>query len=75
MELVNDGLVGPIAPMKLNLGVIPMFAPKKAIDKYFIEPVGIAGLNTIRSNIGGTFLASFVLLAIGCLTSAPMGLS
>ena len=68
MELVIRGLVGPIALMMLALGTIPMFAPRKAVDKHFIEPVGIAGLNTIRSMIGGTFLASFVMLVIGLAT-------
>jgi vacuolar-type H+-ATPase subunit I/STV1 len=68
MDLVIIGLVGLVALMMLALGVIPMFTPKKAVEKYHVKPDDIVGLNLLRSMIGGSFIANLVLIVLGLLT-------
>lgn len=67
MEIVIQSLVGLAALMLTGLGVMSMFAPRKMVGNFAIEPIGTAGLSTIRSVIGGLFLSSVALLAVGLL--------
>jgi hypothetical protein len=67
MELIIQSLVGLAALMLTGLGVMSMFAPRKMVGNFAIEPIGTAGLSTIRSVIGGLFLSSVALLAVGLL--------
>lgn len=67
MELIIQTLVGLAALMLTGLGVMSMFAPRKMVSNFAIEPIGTAGLSTIRSVIGGLFLSSVALLAVGLL--------
>ncbi|WP_299667812.1 DUF4345 family protein [uncultured Ruegeria sp.] len=59
--------------MLSGLGIMSMFAPRRMVANFAIEPVGTAGLNTIRSVIGGLFLASVALLVIGLTTGQTLG--
>lgn len=56
-----------------GLGTMSMFAPRRMIANFAIEPVGAHGLSTIRSVIGGLFLASVALLVIGLTTGQTLG--
>ncbi|WP_136659324.1 DUF4345 family protein [Nitratireductor sp. XY-223] len=73
MELTFQILVGVATLMLAGLGTMSMFAPKRMVGNFAIEPVGTAGLSTIRSVIGGLFLASVALLAIGLVTGQTLG--
>ncbi|MDA4846065.1 DUF4345 family protein [Hoeflea poritis] len=73
MELTFQILVGAAALMLAGLGTMSMFAPKRMVGNFAIEPIGTAGLSTIRSVIGGLFLASVALLAIGLATGQTFG--
>ncbi len=68
MELVINGLIVVVALVMLALGILPMFAPKKAVGRHYIDLIGPAGLNTMRSMIGGSFIANFFILTIGLVT-------
>ncbi|UAB88183.1 DUF4345 family protein [Ruegeria sp. SCSIO 43209] len=59
--------------MLSGLGIMSMFAPRRMVANFAIEPVGTAGLSTIRSVIGGLFLASVTLLVIGLTTGQTLG--
>lgn len=59
--------------MLSGLGIMSMFAPRRMVANFAIEPVGSAGLSTIRSVIGGLFLASVALLVIGLTTGQTLG--
>ncbi len=59
--------------MLSGLGIMSMFAPRRMVANFAIEPVGTAGLSTIRSVIGGLFLASVALLVIGLTTGQTLG--
>jgi len=68
MDITLQILVGIATIMLSWLGIMSMFAPQKMVTNFSIEPVGKAGLNTIRSVFGGLFLASVAILVLG-LTS------
>lgn len=72
MQLTFQILVGLATLMLLGLGTMSMFAPKRMVGNFAIEPVGTAGLSTIRSVIGGLFLASVAMLAIGLVTGQTL---
>ncbi|USD64292.1 DUF4345 family protein [Vibrio sp. SCSIO 43136] len=65
MDTTLQILVGLATVMLSGLGLMSMFAPQKMVANFALEPVGSAGLNTIRSIIGGLFLASVTVLAMG----------
>ena len=73
MELTLQILVGLATLMLMGLGTMSMFAPRRMVKNFAIEPVGTAGLSTIRSVIGGLFLASVAMLAFGLLTGQTLG--
>lgn len=68
MDITLQILVGLATLMLSGLGIMSMFAPQKMVTNFSVEPVGKAGLNTIRSVMGGLFLASVTILVLG-LTS------
>lgn len=68
MDITLQILVGLATAMLSGLGIMSMFAPQKMVTNFSVEPVGKAGLNTIRSVMGGLFLASVTILVLG-LTS------
>ncbi len=68
MENILQILVGLAGLMLLGLGTMSMFAPKRMIKNFAIEPIGVAGLSTIRAMIRGLFLASVALVISGLLT-------
>jgi len=59
--------------MLTMLGVMSMFAPKKMLSNFALEPVGNAGMNTVRSVIGGFFLAAVTMLVFSQITSQTLG--
>lgn len=73
MELTFQILVGLATLMLAGLGTMSMFAPRRMVNNFAIEPVGTAGLSTIRSVIGGLFIASVAMLAIGLITGQTLG--
>ena len=62
MELTLQVLVTLATLMLLGLGTMSMFAPRRMTANFALEPVGTPGLSTIRSVMGGLFLASVALL-------------
>ena len=68
MEIVIQGLVALVCLMMFGLGMKSMFAPKSMIGNFAIEPVGTAGLNTIRGVIGGLFLGYLAMLVAGLVS-------
>jgi len=73
MELTLQILVGLATLMLTGLGTMSMFAPRRMVKNFAIEPVGNAGLSTIRSVIGGLFLASVTMLAFGLFAGQTLG--
>jgi hypothetical protein len=73
MELTLQILVGLATVMLLGLGTMSMFAPRRMVKNFAIEPIGRAGLSTIRSVIGGLFIASVAMLAFGLTTGQTLG--
>ena len=73
METVLNILVILATVMLTGLGVMSMFAPRRMVNNFAVEPVGAAGISTIRSVIGGLFLASVALLVIGLTTGQTLG--
>lgn len=73
MELTLQILVGLASVMLLGHGSMSMFAPRRMVKNFAIEPIGTAGLSTIRSVIGGLFIASVAMLAFGLVTGQTLG--
>ncbi|WP_170328506.1 DUF4345 family protein [Ruegeria arenilitoris] len=73
METTLNVLVLLVTLMLTGLGIMSMFAPRRMVANFAIEPVGTVGLSTIRSVIGGLFLASVALLVIGLMTGQTLG--
>jgi len=73
MVLTLQILVGLATLMLLGLGTMSMFAPRRMVKNFAIEPVGTAGLSMIRSVIGGLFITGVALLAFGLLTGQTLG--
>jgi len=68
MEFALKILVIGITVMLTGLGTASMLAPKKMLKNFAIDPVGSAGLNTIRGVIGGMFIGSVTMLVLGFYT-------
>lgn len=73
MNLTLQILVGLATMMLLGLGTMSMFAPRRMVKNFALEPVGTAGLSTIRSVIGGLFLASVAMLSFALATGQTLG--
>ena len=73
MELTLQILVGLATVLLLGLGTMSMFAPRRMVKNFAIEPIGTAGLSTIRSVIGGLFIASVAMLVFGLTTGQTLG--
>ena len=73
MDIILQVLVGLTIVMLCGLGIMSMFAPKKMVANFSVEPVGKAGLNTIRSVMGGLFLSSVVILLLGLISGNTEG--
>jgi hypothetical protein len=73
METALNILVILATVMLSGLGLMSMFAPQRMVGNFAIKPEGTAGLSTIRSVIGGLFLASVALLLIGLTTGQTLG--
>jgi len=73
MENIAQILVAIVTLMLTGLGVVSMFAPKKMLANFAVEPQGTKGLNTIRSVMGGLFLGCVAILVNGLLTGQTLG--
>lgn len=73
METTLNILVILATLMLSGLGIMSMFAPRRMVANFAIEPIGTAGLSTVRSVIGGLFLASVALLVTGLTTGQTLG--
>ncbi len=73
MENIALILVALVTLMLTGLGLVSMFAPKKMLANFAVEPQGSKGLNTIRSVMGGLFLGCVVMLVNGLLTGQTLG--
>lgn len=73
MTLALQIFVGLSTIMLLGLGGMSMFTPGRMVKSFAIEPVGIVGLSTIRSVIGGFFLANVMMLGFGLFTGQTIG--
>ncbi len=72
MELTLQILVGLATLMLAGLGLMSMFAPRRMLANFAVEPNGAPGLSTIRSVIGGLFLACVAMLMIGLTTGQTL---
>lgn len=73
MELTLQILVGLATLMLTGLGTMSMFAPQRMVKNFALEPIGAAGLSTIRSVIGGLFLACVAMLLLGLFGGQTIG--
>ena len=73
METLIQILVILATLMLTGLGLVSMFAPRRMLANFSIEPVGNLGISTIRSVIGGLFLASVAMLIFGLVTGFTQG--
>ena len=67
MELALKVIVGLFALLFLFLGVGFMFDPGGNAADLALSPLGEHGLNTVRGDLGGLFIGSTLLLALGIL--------
>ena len=65
MDMTLKIIVGLIALLLLFMGANLMFAPVSGAEGFSITAVGADGLNTIRGDLGGMFLAGGALLVLG----------
>ena len=72
MELALHILVSLATLMLLGLGTMSMFAPRRMVKNFAVEPIGTAGLSTIRSVIGGLFIASVAMMVYGLATGQTL---
>ena len=72
MDLVFQSLVGLVILALVALGTMSMFLPQKMAKNFAIEPVGAAGLNSIRSMIAGPIVAGIGLLIFGLATGQTL---
>lgn len=73
MELTLQILVALATVMLAGLGTMSMFAPRRMVKNFAIEPIGTTGVSTIRSVIGGLFIASVVMLVYGLVAGQTLG--
>ena len=59
------GLVALLALLFLGLALNFLFNPLTAGAQFGVVPDGIVGLNTLRGDLGGLFLACSVMLLVG----------
>lgn len=73
MDILLQILVGLATVMLLGLGTMSMFAPPRMLKNFALEPIGVAGLSTVRSVVGGLFLTSVLLLSYGLASGQTEG--
>jgi hypothetical protein len=58
-------IIGVLGLFNLAIGVAFMFAPIALAAAFFIEPVGVQGLATIRADFPGFFIGAAVFALLG----------
>ena len=71
MDLALKIIVSLIAGLFLFMGATLMFVPVSGVEGFSVTPLGADGLNTVRGDLGGMFLASALLLLLGLLQRRP----
>lgn len=74
MVLIMRIVVGLIGVFFLVFGLRFMATPADMAVQFFVEPLGIAGLSTIRGDLGGAFLATAFFLFLGLGTGVMLWL-
>jgi hypothetical protein len=65
MQRVFQGIVGLMAVAFAAMAGIFLFDPLAGAAQFAVAPEGVRGLNTLRGDLGGLFLAAAVLLGCG----------
>jgi len=65
VTLLSKTLVGLVALFFVVWGVRFYFTPDAMAQAFSVVPTGIAGLATVRGDLGGAFLATGVFAALG----------
>lgn len=68
MNLVLQLLVGLWIALFSVMGLAGVFAPAELSGQLGITPDGVQGLNAIRGDLGGMFLATATMMAVGLRT-------
>ena len=71
MALFARILAGLVALFFVVWGMRFYFTPDAMAPEFSIVPLGVAGLSTIRGDLGGAFIAIGVLIALGLQASSP----
>ncbi len=71
MTLLARILASLVALFFVVWGMRFYFTPDAMAREFSIVPLGVAGLSTIRGDLGGAFIAIGVLIALGLQSSAP----
>jgi hypothetical protein len=61
-------VLGLIAAFFIVFGLRFMLMPGAMAAEFFITPVGVAGLSTLRADLGGAFIGVGACVAIGLFT-------
>ncbi|MEM9630792.1 MAG: DUF4345 family protein [Pseudomonadota bacterium] len=72
MDMTFQILVGMASAFLLGLGLMSMFAPRKMVGNFAVEPLGTPGLSSIRSVFGGLFLACVGMLVFGLMSGQTL---
>jgi hypothetical protein len=72
MELATQIVIGLGTLMLAGLGVMSMFNPGRMAGNFGVETTGVVGLSTIRSALGGMFIACVAMLAAGQLSGETL---
>ncbi|HEY6599707.1 MAG TPA: DUF4345 family protein [Pseudomonadales bacterium] len=71
MMLIARILAGLVGLFFVVWGLRFYFAPEALAAEFAITPLGVAGLSTIRGDLGGAFVAIGGLIAFGLQSNAP----
>jgi len=65
MQMTLKIVIGLMALLMALMGLNAMFNPVAAAPQFGVTPEGIIGLSTLRGDVGGMFITTAVLLAVG----------
>lgn len=65
MQLALRGLIGLVGVFNVAVGLGFLFAPARLAKTFFLSPIGVEGMATLRADFPGFFIGSavFALLA------------
>ncbi len=68
-------IIGLLGVFNLVIGLAFMFAPAAPLTAFFIEPVGVQGMATIRADFPGFFIGAAVFALLGAWRADPAPLT